>query len=403
MTGPEAPREIGAVHLRPDQLAGAGPVDRDALEEPSRVHLHTPIDVRSVSQALVALLISIYMLHWASAVFIPLLLGVMCSYTLSPAVDALQRWRIPRSIGAAVLLTAVLGSLGGMAYSLNDEATALLESLPDAAQKVRESVRTTSVGPEGAIQKVQRAATKLEIAAEESGAPAPPASRGVTRVQIEKPHFNIKDYLWSGTLGVVGFAGQAMVVFFISYFLIASGDSFRRKMVRIAGPTFSKKKITLQLLDEITAQIQRYLMVQLLTSALVGLSTWLVLALLGLEHAAVWGVAAAVLNLVPYLGSIVISGAAAVVGFVQFGTLEMALLIGGASVVIHTLSGNLLTPWLTSRASRMNPVAIFAGVLAWGWLWGIWGLLLGAPLLIVVKAICDRVDDFKPIGELLSA
>ena len=121
------------------------------------------------------------------------------------------------------------------------------------------------------------------------------------------------------------------------------------------------------------------------------------------EHAAVWGVAAAVLNLVPYLGSIVLSGAAALVGFLQFGTPGMALLTGGASVVIHTLFGNLLTPWLTSRASRMNPVAIFAGVLAWGWLWGIWGLLLGAPLLIVVKAICDRVDDFKPIGELLSA
>ena len=388
---------------RLEQAVPVDPVHDDSPEEPVRVHLHMPIDVRSVSQALVAVLLSIYMLHWASQVFIPLLLGVMCSYTLSPAVDLMQRWRVPRSFGTAALLIGVLGGLGVTAYSLNDEATALLESLPNAAQKVREAVRTHSGAPESAIQKMQKAATRLESAAEETGAAAPPASKGVTRVQIEKPHFNVKDYLWSGTLGVVGFAGQAMVVFFISFFLIASGDSFRRKMVRIAGPTFSKKKITLQLLDEITAQIQRYLMVQLLTSALVGLATWLAFALIGLEHAAVWGVAAAVLNLVPYLGSIVLSGAAALVGFLQFGTPGMALLTGGASVVIHTLFGNLLTPWLTSRASRMNPVAIFAGVLAWGWLWGIWGLLLGAPLLIVVKAICDRVDDFKPIGELLSA
>jgi predicted PurR-regulated permease PerM len=389
--------------MQDDPSAKVEPLHDAAPDEPVRVHLHMPIDVRSVSLALLALLVSVYMLHWASAVFIPLLLGVMCSYTLSPAVDRMQRWHVPRSIGTAALLIAVLGGVGLMAYSLNDEAAALIESLPEAAQKVRESLRTSGGVTEGPIQKVQRAAARLEQAAEETGSVAPPASKGVTRVQIERPHFNIKDYLWSGTLGVVGFVGQAMVVLFITYFLVASGDSFRRKMVKLAGPTFSKKKITIQLLDEITGQIQRYLLVQVLTSVLVGLSTWLAFAWIGLEQAAVWGVAAAVLNLVPYLGSIVISGAAALLGFLQMGTFGMALLIGGVSLIIHTLCGNLLTPWLTSRASRMNPVVIFVGVLAWGWLWGIWGLLLGAPLLMVVKAVCDRVDDFKPIGELLGA
>src|SRR4030095_1318651 len=119
-------------------------------------------------------------------------------------------------------------------------------------------------------EKVQRAAAKLEQAAEESGSAAPPADKGVTRVQIERPRFNIKDYLWSGTLGLVGFVGQTLVVCFITFFLVASGDSFRRKMVRIAGPTFSQKKITLQALDEITEQIQRHLLVQIFTSVLVG-------------------------------------------------------------------------------------------------------------------------------------
>ncbi len=387
--------------MQDDPSAAVEPAADSAPAEPVRVHLHMPINVRSVSLAVIAFLASVYTLHWASAVFIPLLLGLMSSYALSPVVDRLQRWHVPRSIGAAVLLVAVLGALGSATYSLSDDASTLVESLPDAAQQLRESMRTTRGTPEGPIQKVQRAAAKLEQAAEESGSAAPMASKGVTRVQIERPHFNIKDYLWSGTLGVAGFAGQAMVVFFIAYFLMASGDSFRRKMVKIAGPTFSKKKITLQLLDEITEQIQRYLLVQIFTSILVGVATWLVFMWIGLEHAAVWGAAAAVLNLVPYLGSIALSGAAALVGFLQFGTFGMALLIGGASLVIHTLSGNLLTPWLTGRASRMNPVAIFAGVLAWGWLWGIWGLLLGAPLLMVVKAVCDRIDDLKPVGELL--
>jgi len=388
--------------MQVDPEAGAAPAGDAAAPEPERVHLHMPIDVRSASLAVLALLAGVYTLHWASAVFIPLLLGVMFSYALSPAVDRLERWHIPRALGAATLLIAAVTGVGSMVYSLSDDATALIESLPDAAEKLGRAVRSARGMPDGPMEKVQKAAAKLEQAAEESGAAATPAGKGVTRVQIERPRFNIKEYLWSGTLGLVGFIGQAMVVFFVTYFLIASGDSFRRKMVRIAGPTFTQKKITLQALDEITEQIHRHLMVQIFTSVLVGVATWLAFAWIGLERAAVWGVAAAVLNLVPYLGSIVITGGLALVGFLQFGTLGMAALIGGVSLVIHTISGYMLTPWLTSRASRMNPVAIFVGVLAWGWLWGIWGLLLGAPLLMAVKAVCDRVDDLKPIGELLS-
>lgn len=369
--------------------------------EPQRLYLHMPIDVRSVSLAAVALMLSIFMLHWASAVFIPLLLGVMSSYALSPAVERMQRWHIPRALGAAVLLTAVVCGFGSMLYSLSDDATALVDSLPNAAQKLREAVRAAPGAAEGPIEKVQRAAAKLEEATNTSGSAAPAASKGVTRVQIERPHFNIKDHLWGSTLGLVGLVGQAMVVLFITFFLLASGDSFRRKMVKIAGPAFSKKKITIQVLDDITEQIQRYLAIQLSTSALVGVVTWLGLSWIGLDHAGVWGFAAALLNLVPYLGSVVTAGGLALAGFLQFGTFGMAALIGAGSLFINTLEGNLLTPWLTGRASRMNPVVIFVGVLAWGWLWGIWGLFLGPPLLMMVKAVCDRIEDLKNIGELL--
>ncbi|MDM0071707.1 AI-2E family transporter [Variovorax sp. J31P207] len=370
--------------------------------EAEPVHLHTPVDVRSASLAVIALVASVYALHWASAVFI-LLLGIMFSYVLSPAVDRLQRWHIPRALRAAVLLFAVLGGLGFTVYSLSDGATALAESLPDAAQKLRQSLRALPGAPESAMEKVQKAGAKLEQVAEETGSVASPAGKGVTRVQIERLRFNIKDYLWSGTVGVIGFIGQSMMVCFITYFLITSGDSFRRKMAKIAGPTFRQKKITVQALDEITEQIQRYLLVQILTSALVGVTTWVALLWIGLEQAAVWGVAAAVLNLVPYIGPIVVTGGLALVGFLQFGTPGMALLIVGVSLAIQFVSGYLLTPWLTSRASRMNPVAIFVGVLAWDWLWGVAGLLLGVPMLVAVKTVCDRVEDLKPIGELLGA
>ena len=363
--------------------------------------LQMPVDVRSASLAVLAVLGCMFALRWASAVFIPLMLGLMLSYALSPAVDRLSRWRIPRAAGAALLMGAILGGISATVYSLSEDAVSLIESLPAAAQKLRQSLRSAQGVQAGPIEKVQRAAAQLQQAAQESTAADPSTGRGVTRVQIERPGFNVQDYLWTGTLGFLGFAGQVAVVFLIAFFLIISGDSFRRKLVKIVGPTFSKKKITVQALDEITWQVQRYLLVQLFTSTLVGVFTWLAFLWIGLEHAAVWGIAAGVMNCIPYLGSMVLTCTAALVGFLQFGTLQMAMLVGGSSLLIHSIESNLLTPMLISRASRMNPVAIFVGVLAWGWLWGIPGLLLGVPIMMVIKSVCDRVEDLKPIGELL--
>jgi predicted PurR-regulated permease PerM len=390
---------MGASPDVPDPVAPAG----ESGAESPRVLLHMPVDVRSASLGVLAVLGSIYTLRWASAVFIPVLLGLMLSYALSPVVNRLHRWRIPRALGAGVLLLGIIGGMGSLLYSLSDDATALIDSLPEAAQKLRLALRAPRQAPPGTIDSVQKAAAELERAAAEGAVPAAPTLPGVTRVEIARPRFNVKDYLWTGTLGLAAFAGQAVVVMLITYFLLASGDTFRRKMVKLAGPKLSKKRITLEMLDEITEQIQRFLLVQLLTSAIVGIATWLAFSWIGLQHAAVWGVVAAVTNLIPYLGAVIIGAGSAVVGFMQFGALDMALLIGAASFAIHGVVGNLLTPWMTSRAGRMSPVTVFIGVLAWGWLWGVWGLLLGVPILMAVKAVCDRVDDLKPVGELLGS
>jgi predicted PurR-regulated permease PerM len=385
-----------------DERNVAAPVS-PAPPEPERVLLHMPVDVRSASIALIALLLVIYTLHWAAAVVIPLLLGLMFSYALSPAVDALERWRVPRWAGAALMVMAVMGALGGSVYALADDASQLIESLPVAAQRLRQVLNDRSGSAKaGPLDKVQKAAAQLELAANEHSAPgAATTVKGVTQVQVVRPKFNVQDYLWSGTLGLVGLVGQAVVVCLLTYFLAAAGSVFRRKMVRIAGPSLSEKKITIQALDEITEQIQRYLLVQVALSALVGVATGLAFLWLGLEHAGVWGIAAAVLNLVPYVGSLAVAAGAAMVALTQFGTLEMALAAVGLTLGIHVVSGYLLTPWLTSRTSQLSPVAVFVGVLVWGWLWGVWGLLLGVPILMIVKAACDRVETLKPVGELL--
>ena len=364
-------------------------------------HLQSPVSVRSASLAIIAVLAALFVLHWAKAVFIPFMLGLVFSYALSPLVNWMESRRIPRALGAGLLILGILAAMGSTAYSLSDEAVKLVESLPAAAKKMRQTIKTRQGGSDSTLETVQKAAAQIEQATQETN--APPTSRGVTRVTVEPARFNVKDYLWSGTIGLATLLGQVTVVIFLTYFLMVSGNTFRRKLIKLAGPSLSSKKITLQALDEITGQIQRYLQVQLATSALVGILTGMALWAIGLENAAVWGIAAAVLNLVPYVGSLITAIASGGVAVLQFGSSNMALLVAGVSVVIHTIVGNLITPWLTSRSSQMNPVAVFVGLLAWGWLWGVWGLLLGLPILMIVKAVCDRIDDLKPISEFLGS
>lgn len=382
---------------------GTGAHDESGMNamEPHVPVLHMPVDVYSLSLAVLALLAVIFALQWAQVVLIPLMLGVMISYALSPVVNLMEKWHIPRVLGAALLLLTIVGGTSYAVYSLSDDAGNLIESLPEAVQKLRVTQIKERGAPAGTMEKVQNAATQIEQAASESGSKAPSAPRGVTRVQVEKPQVNIKDYLWMGTKGAIGFASQLTIVLFLAYFIMVSGDTFRRKLVRLTGPTLSKKKITLRVLDEITAQIQRYLLVQIFTSIAVGVTTWLALLWIGLEHAAIWGIAAGVFNTIPYLGPVIVTGGTTLVAFLQFGTIGMALLVGGISLFITAVEGHLLTPWLTGRASRMSPLVVFVGVLFWGWLWGVWGLLLGMPIIMIIKAVCDRVEDLQPIGELL--
>jgi predicted PurR-regulated permease PerM len=394
---------MSAVHTFPGSdetleldVERSGP-DDGPTEEKERVLLHMPVDVRNASMIVIASLLSLYALRWAAEIVIPVLMGLLFSYALTPLVDRLVRLRVPRALGAAVVMVALVGGVAWGTWSLSDQANSLIVSLPDAAQKLRDTLHPRLRDPSpSTMDNVQKAAATLAQATD-SAKPTP----GVAKVQIVKPQFNIQDYLFTGTMRAAEAAVQVLVVAFITYFLLAAGDTFRRKLARIAGPNFAKRKITVQALDEITQQIQRYLLVQLLTSVVVGVSTALAFWALGFNNAAVWGVLAGVMNLVPYVGTVVICGASAIVALLQFGTLQMAVAVGSVSIVLHVISGYIITPWLTSRTSRLNAVVVFIGVLAWGWLWGVWGLLLGTPILMALKAICDRVDDLKAIGELL--
>ena len=357
------------------------------------------INVRSVALTVIAVAVAMYTLQWAQEIFTPIVVSILISYALEPVVGWVMHLRVPRAIASALVVAALTSGVLYSGYALADDAAAIVAELPGAATKLRAALRDGRSQP-GTIENVQRAAVELQKTADEATA-KPPAPKGVQRVQIEESAFDVRKYLSWGSASLLTFGGQAVLVMFFVFFLLASGDLFKRKLVRLAGPSLEKKKITVQILDDINRQIERFLIVRVVTSIVVGVATWLAFSFLGLEQAIVWGMAAGIFNSIPYFGPVIVAAGTAVVAFVQFGTLSMAALVSGVSLVITSIEGWVLTPWLTSRTARTNEVAVFVGLIFWGFVWGIWGTLLAVPMLVALKACCDRIDDLKPIGEML--
>lgn len=355
--------------------------------------------IATADAALVVLAASAAMaiLYWAQEVFIPIVLSILISYALEPVVRALIRIHVPRLVASALVILLLAGSIAYGGYAMSDDAAAIVADLPRAAVKLRETLRPSQGG---AIQQVQQAAEELQRTADEAAGPNP-APRGVQRVQIEQPAIDLREYFSWGSAGALAFAGQAVLIFFFVFFLLVSGDLFKRKLVTIAGPSLESKKVTVQVLDDINRQIERFLIVRLIASVVVAIATWMAFEAVGLEQAGVWGFAAGVFNSVPYFGPVIVAAGTFVVAFMQFDGLSMAVYVAAISLAITSLEGWLLTPWLTSRAARTNEVAVFVALIFWTFVWGIWGTLLAVPMLMAFKACCDHIEGLRPIGELL--
>jgi predicted PurR-regulated permease PerM len=351
--------------------------------------------------ALIAVIAGIWLLQVAQAVFVPLVLSVLVAHSLEPAVKALQRLWLPRWVAAALPLLLLTGVLGYGAYSLSDEAIAVIDSIPPAARQLRRTLASQdTIGTDGVIEKVQRAANEIEKTATEA-AGGGNTTRGVPKVQVERPPIDVRDYLWWGSSSLAAFVTQVALILFFVYFFLLSGDLFKRKLVKLAGPSLARRRTAVQVLEEISAQIERFLLVQLSACILVALLSWAAFWWIGLERATIWALAMGLLVLIPYLGALVATSLIGLAAYIQFANLETTILLMLLAFGIRGLETLLLTPWLMGRVTRMNGVIVFGGLLFWGWLWGVWGLLLAVPMMVVIKSTCDRIGPLQPIGELM--
>jgi predicted PurR-regulated permease PerM len=375
------------------------PESIEVVVEPAAILPVVPGYLRmSMAVGVMALIALVAALYFARAFFVPLLIGILASYALHPLVDWLKAWHVPRPAGAAVVLAVLLGSLSWIGFSLSSDATAMFERLPEAARKLRQNLSDARTSEPTALQNVKEAAKEIEGAAADAG--AEPGARAVA-VRPSEPTAWVSDYVLVQTQLLMTIVAQTPIIVLLTYFLLASGAHFRRKLVQFVGSPLSRKKDAVRILDEIDAQIQRYLLAVLLSNALLAIGTWLAFEALGMAQAGVWGVAAGILHFIPYLGPALIALASGTAGFLESGSLLYGFAVAGVSLLLSGAIGFAFMTWLQSRFARVNAAVLFIALLFFGWLWGVWGLLLGAPVVAIVKVIFDRIDPLKPAGELL--
>ncbi|HEX5963859.1 MAG TPA: AI-2E family transporter [Gemmatimonadales bacterium] len=365
------------LNLASDQAAAA-----DA-EEPPAAAGHP--DARHVSLVILALLGVLYTLHFAAAFFLPIVLAVLLNLLLSPMVRFLRaHLRLPEPLGAGIVIVVLLGILVFGTYRLTPVASAWVARAPESLATLQRRIQPLR----RPVEKVTEAAEQVEQATD--------MDKKTPQVEIKGP--SLTKQVFGGTTALLS---AGMVVIFLTYFLLASGELFLQKLVGVL-PQLKDKKTAVRIVRETELQISVYLVATTLINIGVGVVTGVVLGLLGMPNPVLWGVLAGVLNFVPYVGGLVNTVVLALAAFLSFEDTGQALMIPIAFTIINILEGNLITPWILGRRMRLNTVAVFIGLVFWWYLWGIPGAILAVPMMATLKIACDHIGFLAPLGEFLA-
>lgn len=355
----------------------------------------SPPRASAIALIVIASIATIAALRWSAGLFVPLVLSVLAAFALDAPVRWLERLRLPRAVAAAIVVALVVAGTTGGIYALWDEVAAAAQRLPEATETLRSELRELRGAEPGALDALGEAAGELEAAATEA---AGAQARAPRPVQLD---LGLREWVVVGSMSAVGWTGQMLLLVFFVYFLLASDDMFKRKLVRLAGPTLGARRVTVTMLESIHRSMERFILVTIAMNAVVAVVTFAAFTWLGVSYAPLWGVVGGTLNTIPYIGSAAATAIFVVVGLVEFGTLPDALAIGGVFLAITSIEGMLLKPWFIGRTAQMNNVAIFAGLIFWGWIWGAWGMLLAYPIMMVIKVVSDHDEALTPVAELL--
>jgi predicted PurR-regulated permease PerM len=347
--------------------------------------LQGPFGVRSIALTGLFILALFYTLYFGRAFFLPIVLGLLLNFLLSPVVRGLKKLHIPEALGAALVIFGLLGLLTLGIVQLATPAYAWMTTAPQSLRRIESKIRDLKKP----VQTVSKATEQVEKITKVAG--------GTDNNKVQVTTESLGSRVFSQATELVS---SAVVVFIFLYFLLASGDLFLRKLIKVL-PTRDDKKRAVEIARQIETEVSVYLATITLINAVLGLAVWGGLALAGVPNPLLWGVLAGIINFVPYLGPIVMVSVLSMVGLLTFPDIGRALIPPGIFLGLHVMESYLLTPMILGRRLTLNPVVIFLGLTFWGWLWGIAGAILAVPILMIFKIVCEHSEPLAPVAELM--
>jgi predicted PurR-regulated permease PerM len=353
--------------------------------EPAPAH---GTSARTVAIVVLAVLGVMYTLYFARTFLMPIAFAILLDFLLSPAVRLLEKLRIPNWLGAAIVVLGLVGFTALAAYRLSGPVKTWMADLPGTLTKAQKEIQKLT----GPLRGVTETARRVEEATETT----PPEDQP-TEVVVVGP--SVASRVFGSTQRLLG---ALLEVLILLYFLLAGGDLFLEKMIRVI-PHLTDKKKAVRIARETESAISTYLIanlgINLVEGVMVGLAMWA----LGMPNPLLWGVLTAVFEFIPYLGAFIMIALLSLVALVTFDDLGRILLVPAAFLLANLIQANIVTTLVLGRKLALNNVALFVGLAFWWWIWGIPGAFIGVPMMAVFKIYCDHIEALAPVGEFLGA
>ena len=378
----------------PERLAIAGS-SADNVKSDSTAFPRWPMYVIALGTVLA-------LMKLGQSFLVPVVIAVLIFYALVLAVDALEKIRVPRSIGAALVVVALISATSLTMYAVWAQLDRIADAVPRAVLEMKIRWGQMKYDRGSTLSKLQGSAEAVERAMNGDAVAASPRSRAAPAVPPTSSSSGaVERVFWSGTVTALEFLSTLAAIYLLAYFLLVDGDHFRRRWVSFVGKALSTKRVTVQALDAIDHSIRRYLAMLVITNTILGFLTYVALLIVGVDDAAGWGVLAALLHVIPYFGPMLVAGGVFVTALHQLGDLQSAVYAALATVVVAVVIGTFAQTWMTARIVKMNASVVFVSILLFGSLWGGAGLLLAVPIAVIMKVVLGAVPSLNPIAELL--
>jgi len=349
----------------------------------------------------------ILFLRFAKDLLIPLTAGLVIAAVLGPVVDQIARVVRYNAAAAAIGVIGMMAAIGAGVYFVSDDVGVAFEQLPELSRQFKERVNLEP-STSNPVKKIAEAAQNIEDAASSTmsaGTSGQKAARAAPRAEPAPPPEPrpswVRSQIVLGSTTILQGVAEVAVAMLIAFFVLASGPILRRKLFRASGYHRRQRQRFRRILYQSCKQVRLYVLILLVTNIAIAFATWGLMLLLHFEQPGLWGVFAGIVHIVPYVGSIAFAATAAAFQYVATGNVLQSVNYGLLILVVVSLLGTLLPTWLQSKTSRMNQVAVFVGVMFWGWMWGLWGLFLGAPIVVIMKVVCDNVSALGGAARLL--